>query len=113
MLYFEHKLLYRSTKDVIPDDYYTLPIGKARVVNEGSDLSIITYGMGVHWAQEVLAGMPGVSAEVIDLRSLLPWDRETVAESVKKNRPRARAARRHAGRRRWRRDKRLDNRALL
>jgi 2-oxoisovalerate dehydrogenase E1 component len=84
VLYFEHKLLYRSTKDMIPDDYYTLPIGKARVVSEGSDLSIITYGMGVHWAQEVLAGMPGVSAEIIDLRSLLPWDQETVAESVKK-----------------------------
>jgi len=84
VLYFEHKLLYRSTKEVIPDDYYTLPIGKARLVTEGSDLSIITYGMGVHWAKEVLAGMHGISADIIDLRSLLPWDQEAVAESVMK-----------------------------
>lgn len=84
VLYFEHKLLYRSTKEVIPDDYYTLPIGKAHRVSEGTDLSIITYGMGVHWVREILASMPGISADVIDLRSLLPWDKEAVGHTVKK-----------------------------
>lgn len=83
-MYFEHKLLYRSVKDMIPDDYYTVEIGKAKLVSEGNDLSIITYGMGVHWAQEILAAMPEVKADVIDLRTLLPWDKETVRESVEK-----------------------------
>lgn len=83
-LYFEHKLLYRSIKDSIPDDYYTVEVGKAKLVNEGSDLSIITYGMGVHWALEILSAMPQVRADVLDLRTLLPWDQEAVATSVKK-----------------------------
>ncbi|MBX2915271.1 MAG: dehydrogenase E1 component subunit alpha/beta [Cyclobacteriaceae bacterium] len=83
-LYFEHKLLYRSIKATIPDDYYTVEIGKARLVNEGHDLSIITYGMGVHWAQEILAQLPDVSADVLDLRTLLPWDKEAVLQTVKK-----------------------------
>ncbi len=83
-LFFEHKLLYRSVKDQIPDDYYHVPIGKARRTREGSQLSIITYGMGVHWAHEILDSMPEVSADVIDLRTLLPWDEEAVADSVKK-----------------------------
>jgi 2-oxoisovalerate dehydrogenase E1 component len=83
-LYFEHKLLYRSVKDVIPDDYYTVEVGKARLVSEGDDLSIITYGMGVHWAVEVLAALPNVKADVIDLRTLLPWDTEAVMNTVKK-----------------------------
>lgn len=83
-LYFEHKLLYRSIKDSIPDDYYTVEVGKAKLVNEGSDLSIITYGMGVHWALEILSAMPEVRADVLDLRTLLPWDQEAVATSVKK-----------------------------
>ncbi|MCI0751192.1 MAG: dehydrogenase E1 component subunit alpha/beta [Flammeovirgaceae bacterium] len=83
-MYFEHKFLYRSVKDVIPDDYYTVEIGKAKTVREGNDISIITYGMGVHWAQEILDAMPEVSADVIDLRTLLPWDREAIAETVKK-----------------------------
>jgi 2-oxoisovalerate dehydrogenase E1 component len=83
-LYFEHKLLYRSVKDFIPDDYYTIEVGKAKLVSEGNDLSIITYGMGVHWAMEILQSMPEVKADVIDLRTLLPWDKEAVAESVKK-----------------------------
>ncbi|MBL0741544.1 alpha-ketoacid dehydrogenase subunit alpha/beta [Chryseolinea lacunae] len=84
VLYFEHKFLYRSIKDTIPDDYYTVEIGKAKRVLEGSDLSIITYGMGVHWATEILAGMPGVKADLIDLCTLLPWDADMVAETVKK-----------------------------
>jgi 2-oxoisovalerate dehydrogenase E1 component len=83
-LFFEHKLLYRSIKDVIPDDYYTVEIGKAKLVKEGTDLSIITYGMGVHWALEVLAEMPDVSADILDLVTLLPWDKDAVAATVKK-----------------------------
>jgi 2-oxoisovalerate dehydrogenase E1 component len=83
-LYFEHKALYRSIKDQIPDDYYTVEIGKANLVMEGNDLSIITYGMGVHWAKEILASMPEVNADVLDLRTLLPWDKESVLETVKK-----------------------------
>jgi 2-oxoisovalerate dehydrogenase E1 component len=83
-LYFEHKFLYRSVKDLIPDDYYTIEIGKAKLVSEGGDLSIITYGMGVHWAKEILASLPEVKADIIDLRTLLPWDKETIESSVRK-----------------------------
>jgi len=83
-LYFEHKLLYRSIKDQVPDDYYTIEIGKAKLVNEGDDLSIITYGMGVHWAQEIISNLPEINADILDLRTLLPWDKEAVLESVKK-----------------------------
>jgi len=84
VLYFEHKLLYRSIKESVPTDYYTLKIGEAHRVSDGDDLSIITYGMGVHWAKEVLAELPAIRADVIDLRSLLPWDKEMVGDSVKK-----------------------------
>jgi len=84
VMYFEHKLMYRSLKELIPDDYYTVEIGKAKLVKEGSDLSIITYGMGVHWAKEVLETLPGVSADLLDLRSLLPWDQEAVMNTVMK-----------------------------
>ncbi len=83
-LFFEHKALYRSITGPVPDDYYTTPVGKARRVREGSDVSIITYGLGVHWAMEYLDKHPDVSADLIDLRTLLPWDRESVLESVKK-----------------------------
>lgn len=83
-LYFEHKLLYRSIKDLIPDDYYTIEIGKAKLVKEGSDLSIITYGVGVHWAVEVLSSMENVKADILDLRTLLPWDKNAVSITVKK-----------------------------
>lgn len=84
VMYFEHKLMYRTLKDFIPDDYYTVEIGKAKRVREGSSLSIITYGMGVYWATEILDTLPDVDADVIDLRTLLPWDKDTVFESVKK-----------------------------
>jgi 2-oxoisovalerate dehydrogenase E1 component len=84
IMYFEHKLMYRTLKDFIPDDYYTVEIGKANRVREGSSLSIITYGMGVHWATEILETLPDVDADVIDLRTLLPWDKDAVFESVKK-----------------------------
>jgi 2-oxoisovalerate dehydrogenase E1 component len=83
-LFFEHKMMYRSIKDLVPDDFFTIEIGKAALTREGSDLSIITYGMGVHWAKEVLDALPDVSADVIDLRTLLPWDKEAVAATVKK-----------------------------
>jgi 2-oxoisovalerate dehydrogenase E1 component len=83
-MYFEHKLLYRSVKDTIPDDYYTIEIGKAKTIAEGTDVSIITYGMGVHWAQEVISRLHNVSVDLIDLRTLLPWDREAVEQSVRK-----------------------------
>lgn len=83
-LYFEHKLLYRSVRDSIPDDYYTVEVGKAKLVSAGHDLSIITYGMGVHWALEILNEMPDIKADILDLRTLLPWDQQAVAESVKK-----------------------------
>jgi len=83
-LYFEHKVLYRSIKDQIPDDYYTLEIGKAAWVREGHDLSIITYGMGVHWAKEIMDSLSEVSADILDLRTLLPWDKDAVLATVKK-----------------------------
>jgi 2-oxoisovalerate dehydrogenase E1 component len=82
VMYFEHKALYRSISGEVPDDYYTVEIGKARTVREGSDLSIITYGLGVHWALEILDKHPEISAELIDLRTLLPWDESAVMESV-------------------------------
>lgn len=84
VMFFEHKALYRSVKEEIPDDYYTIEIGKANMVRQGSDISIITYGMGVHWAINTLKEFPEISADLIDLRSLLPWDKETVKSSVKK-----------------------------
>jgi len=84
VLYFEHKYLYRSISDNVPDDYYTIPIGKAKLVKEGSDLTIITYGMGVHWALEALDNIDYISADLIDLRSLAPLDLETIFNSVKK-----------------------------
>lgn len=84
VLFFEHKALYRSISEEVYDDYYTVEIGKARKVTEGNDISIITYGFGVHWAMEALKNMPDVSADLIDLRTLLPLDTETIYESVKK-----------------------------
>ncbi|UII33503.1 dehydrogenase E1 component subunit alpha/beta [Fulvivirga ulvae] len=84
VIYFEHKLLYRSLSEDIHDDYYTIEIGKANLVEEGTDLSIITYGMGVHWAKEVMQTLPELSADILDLRSLLPWDKAAVEATVKK-----------------------------
>jgi 2-oxoisovalerate dehydrogenase E1 component len=84
VMYFEHKLMYRSLKQVIPDDYYTVEIGKARLVQEGNDLSIITYGMGILWAEEIMKELPHLKADILDLRTLLPWDKEAVEKTVKK-----------------------------
>jgi 2-oxoisovalerate dehydrogenase E1 component len=84
VMYFEHKALYRSVSEDIPDDYYTIEPGKARLTREGSDISVITYGMGVHWVEAVLSKNPDISADVLDLRTLIPWDKEAVEQSVKK-----------------------------
>jgi 2-oxoisovalerate dehydrogenase E1 component len=84
VMFFEHKALYRSISEEIPDDYYTLEIGKAKLLKEGNKVSIVTYGMGVHWALEVLKNHPDISADLIDLRTLMPLDTNTIFESVKK-----------------------------
>ena len=83
VLYFEHKYLYRSLATPVPDGYYTTEIGKAVKLKSGSQLAIVTYGLGVHWALDYLAKNPDVYATLIDLRTLQPWDKETVAEAVK------------------------------
>ncbi|MCA0132786.1 alpha-ketoacid dehydrogenase subunit alpha/beta [Winogradskyella alexanderae] len=84
VMFFEHKALYRSIRQEVPTDYYTIPFGKARKVKEGHDVSIITYGAGVHWAVEVLQNNPEISADLVDLRTLQPLDKETILNSVKK-----------------------------
>jgi 2-oxoisovalerate dehydrogenase E1 component len=86
VLYLEHKFLYRSAKGPVPDGYYLVPIGRARVARDGTDATIVTYGVGVAWALDAAEKLArdGKSVEVIDLRSLLPWDREMVFASVKK-----------------------------
>lgn len=84
VMYFEHKALYRSITEEVPDDYYTLEIGKAKVLKEGGDVTIVTYGMGVHWALEALKNNPEINADLIDLRTLVPLDTETIYNSVKK-----------------------------
>jgi 2-oxoisovalerate dehydrogenase E1 component len=86
VLYLEHKFLYRSSKGLVPTGYYTVPIGEARVVRDGRDATVVTYGVGVSWAREAAAELQpeGVEIEVVDLRSLQPWDVETVVASVKR-----------------------------
>ena len=84
VLFFEHKALYRSIRQDVPVDYYTLPFGKASKIKEGDNVSIITYGAGVHWALEVLEEMEYMNVELIDLRSLQPLDVDTICESVSK-----------------------------
>jgi 2-oxoisovalerate dehydrogenase E1 component len=83
-LFFEHKALYRSVYQDVPTDYYTLPLGKASLLKEGNDITIITYGSAVHWALNTLENNPEVSADLIDLRSLQPIDTEAIYASVKK-----------------------------
>lgn len=88
VMYFEHKALYRGVEGEVPEDYYTLEIGKAKLVNEGEDVSIITYGAGVHWALDEVKSWQSAgtstTADVLDLRTLLPFDKEAIAETVKK-----------------------------
>ena len=83
-LFFEHKALYRSHTEKVFDDYYTTEVGRARIVEKGDHMTIITYGMGVHWAREASEKFPQTSVEIIDLRTLQPWDKEAVKESVVK-----------------------------
>ncbi len=84
VLFFEHKALYRSLRQDIPNDYYSLPIGKASLIKQGHDVSIISYGAAVHWALETLEKNPLISADLIDLRSLQPLDFGCILDSVKK-----------------------------
>lgn len=84
VMVFEHKYLYRSIKDEVSTEYYTVEIGKARTVKAGNDLTIITYGLGVLWATEYLDANPHISAEVVDLRTLQPLDTEAIYAAVRK-----------------------------
>jgi 2-oxoisovalerate dehydrogenase E1 component len=84
VLFFEHKALYRSIRQEVPTEYYTLPFGKATLLKEGEQVTIITYGAGVHWALETLEQHPEIEADLIDLRTLIPLDTETIYQSVKK-----------------------------
>ncbi|MBP2832024.1 dehydrogenase E1 component subunit alpha/beta [Aquimarina sp. U1-2] len=84
VLFFEHKALYRSIRQEVPDGYYTLPLGKAATLRDGNDITIISYGAGVHWVLEVLENHQDISAEVIDLRTLQPLDTQTLYTSVQK-----------------------------
>ncbi len=83
VLFFEHKALYRSVYQDVPEDYYNIPLGQGKLLKEGRDISIITYGSGVHWALEVLENNI-INADLIDLRSLQPLDTEMIFTSVKK-----------------------------
>ena len=84
VLFFEHKALYRSIRQEVPTDYFTLPFGVASVLKKGSEVTIITYGAAVHWALETLDKHPHISADLIDLRTLQPLDFETILASIKK-----------------------------
>ena len=85
VMFFEHKALYRAVdlEEEVYDDYYEIEIGKARLVRSGNEVSIITYGAGVHWAAKH-CDEAGIDADIIDLRTLLPWDKEAVVNSVSK-----------------------------
>jgi 2-oxoisovalerate dehydrogenase E1 component beta subunit len=86
VIFFEHKALYRRIKEDLPEEEYTVPIGKARVFRPGTDLSIITYGAMVYVAEEAAEELAkeGISVEIIDLRTVLPIDEETILASVRK-----------------------------
>jgi len=83
VLYFEHKALYRSAYQEVPKDYYTIPFGEASILREGTDVTIVSYGMGVHWVLDLLESFE-VSADVIDLRTLQPLDTASIYASVQK-----------------------------
>jgi len=84
VLFFEHKALYRSLYQEVPEDYYTIPFGKAAKIREGNQITIVSYGAGVHWALEVLDKHPEIKADMLDLRTLQPLDLEAIYTSVKK-----------------------------
>jgi len=84
VLFFEHKHLYRRIKGEVPDERYTTPIGQARIHRDGDDLSVITWGAMVYTAEEAASRLDDVSIEIVDLRTVLPWDKEAVLASVRK-----------------------------
>ena len=84
VMFFEHKALYRSVSDFVPDGYYNIPFGEANFINNGIDLSIITYGMGVHWALDYISKNSDISIELLDLRTLIPLDKKSIERTVKK-----------------------------
>ena len=83
VMFFEHKALYRAVSEEVPVEPYRIPIGKANLVREGNEVSIITYGMGVHWARKAVEEM-GIDADILDLRSLVPLDYEAIETTVRK-----------------------------
>ncbi len=84
VLFFEHKHLYRRIKGEVPDERYTIPIGEARIHQAGDEITLVTWGAMVYTAAEAAAQLDDISVEIIDLRTIAPWDRETVLESVRK-----------------------------
>ena len=84
VMFFEHKQLYRSVYQEVPTDYYTLPLGKAALIKEGTEVTIISFGAAVHWALDTLDKNSAISADVLDLRTLQPLDTEAIFKSVKK-----------------------------
>jgi 2-oxoisovalerate dehydrogenase E1 component beta subunit len=84
VLFFEHKHLYRRVKGEVPEERYSTPIGEARIHLEGEDVTVVTWGAMVYTAEEAAARLDDVSVEIVDLRSILPWDREAVLASVRK-----------------------------
>jgi 2-oxoisovalerate dehydrogenase E1 component beta subunit len=84
VLFFEHKHLYRRIKGEVPDERYTTPIGEARIHREGDDITVVTWGAMVYTATEAASKLDEVSVEIVDLRSVLPWDKEAVLASVRK-----------------------------
>jgi 2-oxoisovalerate dehydrogenase E1 component len=82
VMFFEHKALYRSVSGQVPDQYYEIEIGKAKHIQAGEDISIITYGAGVHWALEYAEKHPGISIDITDLRTLLPLDYDAIKNAV-------------------------------
>ena len=84
VMYFEHKYIYRTVSEEIPENYYALELGKAKIRSIGTDATIITYGLGVHWALDIIKSFNNDSIEIIDLNTLIPWDKELVFNSIKK-----------------------------
>lgn len=85
VMYFEHKALYRSTSEMVSEAYYTMEIGKAKKIQKGEDFCIITYGMGVHWAKDYAALHPEYSIAILDLRTLVPLDYQSIVEIVQES----------------------------
>jgi 2-oxoisovalerate dehydrogenase E1 component len=82
VLFFEHKALYRSVSDPVPDEYYEVPLGEANLIHTGNDITIITYGAGVHWASNYQEVHPEYSLHILDLRTLLPLDYTAIRAAI-------------------------------